>query len=379
MIHLSNFSTLFELFAGINLAFIAVNYLNDYANILANKIFQINIFIESNFKDVLNRINELNQQLNGVSYKEEKYALKASKLSRTGETHIASLESKSQEAEKDAMKKCHFKTFSSTCLWSFLFCFFVLFISGYESENRTYISGLNIQEAIIIFSLFSLIFFIICWGFSNTKNERLKKLIYRLSYVLMVCVICFIISLIISLSIDMKHIMNEYFIYLVIFPVLIPCVNFIFFIWPTFYKINAIKHDIREYIDNFKKQEVKNFEEDVNAILKLKEWNLDIMETNEISFEIKGIRHIGSEGLERIESLVANEELTLIQEFTNPYDANAIAIKTKDNIRIGYVPKELTSKFKNNDGGLKANQCSTSTINYSSDRGYNIKVTAILK
>lgn len=77
----------------------------------------------------------------------------------------------------------------------------------------------------------------------------------------------------------------------------------------------------------------------------------------------------------RIESLKANEELILIQETTNPYDANAIAIKTKDDIKIGYVPKELTTKFKNNGGELKSNQCSTSNISFHPDKGYRIRVS----
>lgn len=373
MISLSNFSSLFELFAGINLAFIAVNYLNDYTNILANKVFQINIFIEDNFRNVLNRIKQLNQQLQGVNYKEEKYVIQASKLARTGETHIASLEKKSNDTGNDAMKKIHFKTFSSTCLWSFLFCCFILFISGYESVNRVYINDLNIQETVIIFSGFSFIYFTICWIFSNTKRKILGNFIYKLSYVLSLCVSLFLISIIISLIMDLADI-SKYSIYLILLPILIPCINFIFSICPTFYRVNSIKNETKKFINKFKDNELKKFEEDVSAILKLKEWDLDIEEKNEISFEIKGTRHIGHQGLKRIESLIINEELTLVLEPTNPYDANAIFVKTKDNIKIGYVPKELTFQFKNMNGQLKPNKSLTSSINYSSDTGNKIKV-----
>lgn len=374
MIGLSSFSSLFELFAGINLAFIAVNYLNDYTNILANKIFQINIFIKENFRNVLNRIKELNQQLQGVSYNEEKFAFQATKLVRTGETYIALLEKKSEYSENDAMKKCHFKTFSSTCLWSFLFCCFILFISGYESVNRLYINDLNIQETVIIFSIFSCIFFIVCWIFSGTRFKLLGNFIHRLSYVLCLCICLFLISVIISLNIEMGDIISQYSFYLVLLPILIPCINFIFSICPTFYKVNLIKSETKKFINEFKDKEVRKFEEDVNAILKVKEWNFDLEEKKEIIFEIKGVRHIGHQGLKRVESLIINEELNLSLEPTNPYDADAIIVKTIDNIKIGYVPKELTSKFKDIYGQLKPNKSLTTSINYSRDTGNNIKV-----
>ncbi len=374
MISLSNFSSLFELFAGINLAFIAVNYLNDYTNILANKIFQIETFIEDNFKELLDRIKELNQQLQGVNYKEEKYVLQASKLARKGETHIASLEKKSDDTGNDAIERCCFKTFSSTCLWSFLFCCFVLFISGYESVDRTYINILNIQETIIVFSVFSLIFFIFCWIFSGTEIKLLGNFIHRLSYVLSLCVSFFIISIIISLNIELEDISNKYSVYLILLPILIPCVNFIFSICPTFYRVNSIKSETRKFINSFKDKEIKEFEEDVTAILKLKEWNLDIEEKREITFEIRGIRHSGHQGLKRIESLIINEELILILEPDNPYDSNAIVITTKDGTKIGYVPKELTSELKNIGGNLKPYKCLIFSIHHSSDIGNKIKV-----
>lgn len=381
MIQLSNFSSLFELLAGINLAFIAVNYLNDYSNILAKKVFQIEFFIKNSFEGILEKINELTEKVVGVNFQDEKCSHTANKLTRDGENHIASLMKKSEETTAEALKKCYFKTFSSTCLWSFLFCCLVLFISGYESINRNYINDLNIQKTILLFSLFSYVFFTFCWTCSNTKIKFLNKIINKLSYVLVVCLAFFLLSVIISININIDTICNNYFIYLILLPILTPCVNFIFSICPTFYKISIIKRETVKYINEFQNKEVLEFERNVDAILKAKEWNFDIIDTHttDFEFEIRGLRHVEPNGLDRIKLLVVNEELELESEETNPFDANAIAIKTKDGIRIGYVPKEFTAKFKDENKKFKIIHCFTSSINYSSEKGYKINVIAQFK
>lgn len=381
MIQLSNFSSLFELLAGINLAFIAVNYLNDYSNILAKRVFQIETFVDSNFKDILEKVKELNGKISGLNFQDEKYAHKAGGLTRLAENHIVSLENKSQETTKEALRKCYFKTFSSTCLWSFIFCCLILLISGYESINRTYINDFNIQETVIFFSLFSYIFFLLCWTFSNTKIKFLNNLINKLSWVLPLCVSTFILSLIISICINLDPVYNRYFIYLVLLPILTPCINFIFSVVPTFIKIGAIKRETIKYIKGFSENEVSEFEKDVDAILRAKEWNFDIVNTDnkDFEFEIRGVRHIGAAGLTRMETLIVKEKLELVEEKSNPFDANAIAIMTIDKVRVGYVPKEHTSKFRDKKGKLRSTDCFTSSINYSSEKGYNIKVIVQFK
>ena len=294
MIQLSNFSSLFELLAGINLAFIAVNYLNDYSNILAQKVFQIEVFIKDNFDNVLEKINGLRNSVLGLDFNDEKCAHTASKLARDGENHIASLEERSKVVTDEALGKCYFKTFSSTCLWSFLFCCFVLFASGYESINRSYINDLNIQKTILFFSLFSYIFFILCWGYGDTKKKLLNKIINKLSYVLIACSVSFLLSIIIAVSTDLHVMCNNYFIYLILLPILAPCINFIISICPTFYRISVIKRDTRTYISAFQLRELVEYEKDVEAILRAKKWNFDTTDTNIFEFEIRGIRHIGA-------------------------------------------------------------------------------------
>lgn len=381
MIQISDFSSLFELLATINLAFIAVNYLNDYSNILANKVFQIEMFINNSFGEVLSKISELNQKISNLNFQNQNLSNQLNEVTRRGENYIRSLTDKSKETSNEAFQRCYFKNFSSTCLWSFLFCCLVLFISGYESINRIYINAINIHETILFFSLLSYLYFILCWSCSDTKIKFIAKLINKLSYVLIACVVSFVVSIILSLLINLDSICNDYFIYLILLPILTPCVNFIFTICPTFYKINRIKQETTKSINEFYQKEVSVHEKEVDTILQAQEWNLDIVETNnsQFEFDLRGVRHIGSKGLARMELLVANESLKLTAEIDNPFDANAIAIFTQDDIRIGYVPKELTTKFKNENKTLKNTESFTSSINYTSETGYQVKVITLFK
>jgi hypothetical protein len=57
---------------------------------------------------------------------------------------------------------------------------------------------------------------------------------------------------------------------------------------------------------------------------------------------------------ENIKKLKANDELTYLREPFNPYDKNAILIKTKDGLDLGYIPKlNNTQLAENIDKGIK--------------------------
>ncbi|MDU1893021.1 MAG: HIRAN domain-containing protein [Dysgonomonas sp.] len=76
-----------------------------------------------------------------------------------------------------------------------------------------------------------------------------------------------------------------------------------------------------------------------------------------ISFTLAGTNFCSDEELNRISTLEYAEELILEAEPTNPYDPNAIKVKTKDDFKIGYVPREITFELKNTNGAIKQNRC----------------------
>ncbi|EJK2113404.1 hypothetical protein BOO29_03025 [Vibrio navarrensis] len=58
-----------------------------------------------------------------------------------------------------------------------------------------------------------------------------------------------------------------------------------------------------------------------------------------IRFFISGIRHLASQGQERVSQLEKGEVLKLVYENTNPHDCNAVLVSTRDEISVGYCPK----------------------------------------
>lgn len=62
-------------------------------------------------------------------------------------------------------------------------------------------------------------------------------------------------------------------------------------------------------------------------------------------FRINGTYYRTLEEIERANKLQKGEPLYLVPEPNNEYDNNAIKVLTKDNVHIGYIPKELCRLF----------------------------------
>lgn len=350
MIQLNDFASLFQLFAGINLAFIAVNYFDDYTNIIANKIFQIDLFVKENFDHLLSEIKKMTDSLGNLNLNGLNFVSQTNQLQRIGENHVTSLQKKSEEVRDEATKECYFKTFSSTCLWSFLFCCFIMLLSGYEKVNETYINKGNIQESVFLLSLLSVAFFIMCWA-GDMQNEHIRNWLCRLSHVLLICVLSFFISTITSHIINIHEFLDKYYIYLILLAILIPCINFIFFIIPTFYKVSKIKKETRKYISNFGKSELEKYKKDVHAILKVKEWKLDVKDS-ELSFESK---------VTPCDDMHINQELTLHLNSQDPSDLS-VEIHSKGGKKIGEIAKGDISKLIEENNTLRFTKCQLISI-----------------
>ena len=67
----------------------------------------------------------------------------------------------------------------------------------------------------------------------------------------------------------------------------------------------------------------------------------------ELSFNVVGVTFQNSEGV-NIQSIIPKvkreDDITLIHEWDNPYDSNAVAVIHKLG-RVGYVPKETAAKI----------------------------------
>lgn len=60
-----------------------------------------------------------------------------------------------------------------------------------------------------------------------------------------------------------------------------------------------------------------------------------------LSFFVHGLRYLDGSSIERIEKLIPNEKLFLMHDLQNPADKEAMALRTEDNLLVGYCPSYL--------------------------------------
>lgn len=101
--------------------------------------------------------------------------------------------------------------------------------------------------------------------------------------------------------------------------------------------------------------------------------------TFEMTFFLHGLRYLGQSNLDRINSLHVKDTLFLMKDFQNPYDKDALTVRTDHpKVLIGYCPRYLTSCFL---GLLLENESSVvlsvDRVNY--DAPYEHKLLCKLK
>lgn len=71
-------------------------------------------------------------------------------------------------------------------------------------------------------------------------------------------------------------------------------------------------------------------------------------------FFLHGVQRVGPESRARIERLMPDEELRLVEEPENPHDQRAVRIYTQDSCHVGYVPRYLAYDVRQLSGGCGA-------------------------
>lgn len=239
---INDFSSLLQLAAGLNAAYIAVDYsTKGYTQILSNKLFEFPRAIDRSFetcekilceKETLNNLNPLEVSSGkSTSVKIEEYKRK-----------FEILEKKINE-EKVALKtqieiECEAKHFSFLSLCMFLFCTTSLFLGGLEKDFK------NLAQLFFcILGFLLLIFIVVGWTRKADKIRAVKFLNYsKLGHAIFVFVFSFFLSFIFILIINENLvIVKEYLllfkfnifylrIYSIIAFTLFPFINFVVFL-----------------------------------------------------------------------------------------------------------------------------------------------------
>ncbi len=229
---ISNFSSLLELAAGLNAAYIAVDYsINGYTHVLSDKLFEFPEYIKNSFqksetilceKKSLESLKEI--EINGFSTR-----FKIEKTIRGFEKLENEIEATKSKLNDEIRKDCESKNFSSLSLVMFLFCLVSLFLGGFDTHTRF----LNILNTYL--GIFILIFAAIGWTRNSNKIQFAKVLNFsKLSHSIIFFVISFIISVVITFftkeSLKLLPHFNSFISWINIFIVLLPFLNFIVFL-----------------------------------------------------------------------------------------------------------------------------------------------------
>ena len=196
--HLDSFSTLFEIAATLNMAYIAVDYSTAFTISVAKNIFKFHDKISQGIvrcknhidEATINNISDVNLNGHSISHKIEKVKIDCSKLSK----EIKTLKT---ELIRNVQEKCKLTCFSSICLHLFLYCIVACFVMGYSEQSSSiywsFFIGLSIIYTGLMFyfgelrgklvdffqsvkwnSIFFVLICIIAWGLSALLHEKIK-------------------------------------------------------------------------------------------------------------------------------------------------------------------------------------------------------------
>jgi hypothetical protein len=228
--------------AAINIAFVAVEYTKSYTNILSKKVFKLPDLIESEFEKLMSIIIDRNSidTITELKINERSAAVEIEKCKRESERLKAEIEDRKAKLLSSADKQCEFRTFSNSCLWSFLYCVVALFLSGIESA---YIENVWISSLFML-SCISVLYFVCGWILGEKDIDFIKKYFVRLSFVIGSFIFALAVAFVLGHLIAETTFVCQYKNYLAPFSAIIPFVNFIAYFSITYWKIKRAKKDI---------------------------------------------------------------------------------------------------------------------------------------
>lgn len=245
---ISNFTSLLELAAGLNVALVAVETYKSYTHVLARKVFNLPSFVDiclhQSYVKLENRtsLEEIDKlDMNGVDG-----MLKVEECKRDSEILRSLLEDTKKTILNKIDKYCELKSFSGLSLWAFLYCVILLIFSGFSD---TVLMSILMEYVFVIISLLTFIYFIIGWIFGE-RSQRFSSFYKSLSFVIILFmivlfIICILILVLLLNNITLDFVLSYTRFYTPIF-VLLPLFNFIVFFYLIRKKTIAIQIEIRE-------------------------------------------------------------------------------------------------------------------------------------
>lgn len=247
-IDLTNFGDIFSLAATLNIAFVAVDYVHSYTNILAERFFNIQKKISDDIKSLKQSITD-ETTINNIAPvvidgKSTISLIEEAKLAR--ENIDKELDNTEKKLTEDVKVKCESKTISFISLYLALYSIVGLLLIGIFQKWGSYL-----EDFWIVFTIFSTIIVIIGWSVKCPEKKifkfcSLKHCIYSISVVFLFSII---VSKIINSNIYIPDYISDYF---YIYSEIFTLSNFMVYIFIIKNKSKLIDKQINNEISRLK-------------------------------------------------------------------------------------------------------------------------------
>lgn len=264
---LSDFLTLIQLAAGLNIAFVAVEVSQGYTRILSGKVFNIKQLLDTAFENIKYTIYENRKALDSTSSTEVDGKSTTNKIEEV-KREYEKLEKKIEDAianiEKTSDLKCNFKCFSGLSLMMFFFCCTLLFLAPF-----------NVISLAFLLTLLILIYSIIGWIFDESRFFcNLKFVIVEFTVGLIICVVLWFC---IRNCDGYKSFIKSFNDITIIIAALLPFVNFIAFFLKMIGRVRNIRNDIDQQRETLL-GEMGPINEKFNNLRSLEQLKMDMIE-----------------------------------------------------------------------------------------------------
>lgn len=231
---LSDFLTLIQLAAGLNIAFVAVEVSRGYTRILSEKVFNIALLLENAFRELKSTISVNRTTLDNTHSTDVDGKSTTNKIEEV-KREYEKLEKKIEDVIADITKssnlKCDFRCFSGLSLMMFLFCCTLLFIASFD------VVGL-----VFFITLFNLLYSIGGWFLD--ESQFFCKLKFVIVEFVIGLTFCTVLWLFIKNWNPFRDFMQSFDYVTIIVASLLPFVNFIAFFLKMIWRVKGIQHKL---------------------------------------------------------------------------------------------------------------------------------------
>lgn len=269
-LQIGDFSTLFEIAATLNVAFIAVEYSTSYTIAVARNVFRLFDKIDQNILRCKSHIDEDTiSGLNDVKVNGHSIAHKIEKAKRESVVLKRDLRTLREELRLSIKEKCKLKCFSMICLHLFLYCLAACVTMALEEET-------NVKPFWTIFSILSILYVSVTFWYGEIKGKAplvFQNLKVHAGNFFLVVILGWAIQFIIPSG--LYFLMDSLWTYTVISTALYPYIFFILFIFVLKSNSKEINEDIIGKTDALEIRCIK-LEEEVKALSSVQQISIEV-------------------------------------------------------------------------------------------------------